>query len=217
MKNETLLAESLRGQGVQLSKTTLQKFSLYRHILLEWNQRMNLISRRDEDRIYSRHFLESLGLVFTVDIPRQSRIMDLGSGAGLPGIPMKIIRPDLQIILVESIFKKVSFLKFVVNELGMDNLDVFHGRAETYEDDNKFDFIVSRSVSNLVHLCKWSQPYIKLGSKLIAFKGSKVNDEIQRLEKSAMQLKIQSWRKISYNPFPETMPLKDRFLVIIYF
>ena len=196
MENETLLGEALQSHGISLSQPIKQQFALYHQLLLDWNQRMILISQKDKGRIYSRHFLESLGLVFAVNFPQQSRIMDLGSGAGLPGIPMKIIRPDLQMVLVESVQKKVSFLKTVLDALGMDNLEVYHGRAETFKDQDLFDFIVSRSVSSLINLSKWSRPLLKPGGRLIAFKGSKVEDDLFKLERASQALKILKWQKI---------------------
>lgn len=215
MENEILLKEALQSLDIPFQASIMRKFALYYRLLLEWNQRMNLISKKDESRIYSRHFLESLGLVLAIDFPKYSRIMDLGSGAGLPGIPMKIVRPDLKMVLVESVRKKINFLQMVHTALNMDNLDIFHGRAETMTGHVPFDFVVSRSVSNLINLCKWSRDCLKPGGQIIAVKGSGVNDELARLSKSSKGLQIQSWQRIGYDPFPEIKSLENRQLIII--
>jgi len=217
MKNEMLLSAALQHQGMHISRSQKQQFTMYHHLLLEWNQRMNLISKKDEVRIYSRHFLESVGLLFTVRFPLNSWVMDLGSGAGLPGIPMKIIRPDLKIILAESIQKKAAFLEAIQKELMLDNIQVFHGRAEDFNEKSCFDFVVCRSVSNLIHLSQWSRPLLKAGGMLVAIKGSSVTEELDQLNKKSKSLQIKACRNIPFNPFPEIIPLEHQRIVTVHF
>ncbi|MCI0511951.1 16S rRNA (guanine(527)-N(7))-methyltransferase RsmG [candidate division KSB1 bacterium] len=138
------------------------------------------MSQHDLGRIISRHFLESVAVLFAIDIPAASRVLDLGSGAGFPGIPMKIMRPDLQMVLVDSKRLKYLFLKIVKSELNLSGLSIQNQRIENlpsafYE---QYQFVVSRAVTTLTQLWEWSAPYLAPGGRLLAMKGGDLTVEI---------------------------------------
>lgn len=137
----------------------------YVALLLEWNKRMNLVSRRDETNIWERHILHSASLLFTFEFPPGSHVIDIGSGGGLPGIPLKILQPDLNVMLVDSIRKKVNALRDIAARLALSGVSAEVGRAEDLgkktEFHKKFDIAVARAVAPLQHLVTWSRPFLK--------------------------------------------------------
>ena len=136
----------------------------YVELLLDWNSKINLISRRDEENVWYAHILHSISPLFLVEIPANSKIIDLGSGGGLPGIPLAILRPDLRMALLDSIRKKTTALEGIVGELGLTNVNIVTGRAEEvcrWEGlAGAFDIVVSRAVAPLKDLVKWSRPFL---------------------------------------------------------
>ena len=210
---EKIIVEEFKLQDQNI----LERFVMFHDNLLEWNQRTNLISKKDERRVVVRHFLESLGLVRALDIPLRSRVIDLGSGAGFPGIPLTIIRPDLEMILVESRRKKVLFLQETVRVLDLQTVRVELGRIEDLQDSiSPVHFVLSRAVADVCTLVRWSYPYIAATSGcLVAFKGSEAQMEMKDLEKEAPRLGIRGVRCISFDPFPGLFPLHERYLVLV--
>ena len=211
------LRRALGEGGISVSQEIVEKFSEYWSLLIAWNQRVNLISRRDERRIVTRHFLESLGLINVVEFPPGARVMDLGSGAGFPGIPMKLVRPDLKFVLVESRRKKVFFLNKVIEKLNLEGIEIVEGRVE--EEGRQIvpvDFIVSRSVADLITLIKWSRNCLNpRGGSLIVIKGAGVGKELDSLGAVASDLGVKGWRSIKYNPFPKVFQLKESYVVVV--
>ena len=217
MEHIGLLRTALIDEGMSVSPGVIRDFSTYQDILLKWNKKINLISRKDEARIVTRHFLQSLGLVKMVSFPRKARIMDLGSGAGFPGIPVKLVRPDLSIVLVESKRKKVLFLRHVVEAIHLKNVEIVQGRIEDLEEeDHTIDFIVSRAVTDLVTLAKWSKNLLKpRQGKLIVIKGSHIEAELKQLENEAPGLGIKAIDCFQYNPFPSVTRFKQGIVVSV--
>jgi 16S rRNA (guanine527-N7)-methyltransferase len=212
-----LLIKAIEKYGLPVYPGMVKKFSEYRTILLDWNKRVNLISSGDESRIITRHFLQSLGLVQCAVFPKGSRVLDLGSGAGFPGIPLKLIRPDLHVILVESKKKKVRFLESVIDRLCLDCVDAILGRVEEIGATlDPVDIVVSRSVTDLVTLVKWSRSCLKTpGGKVIAIKGKEINNEVKHLGERASKLGVERWQKQRYNPFPQMFQLLESFVITI--
>jgi 16S rRNA (guanine527-N7)-methyltransferase len=212
-----LIEEALDSEGISYPPRMVDRFAVYRELLLDWNQRVNLISRRDEARIVTRHFLDSLGLVTVEEFPRDSRAMDLGSGAGFPGIPLKLIRPDLRISLVESKRKKALFLRRVIEKLKLDGVEVVMGRVEELAEGlGTFDFIVSRSVTDLITLVRWSKDYLDpAGGSLIAIKGPDVDKELEKLKSITPDLNVKRVRSREYKPFPRIMQSKKSIVVFV--
>jgi len=214
-----LLRTALEQSKIDIYPELIELFAKYREMLLSWNRKVNLISKRDEERIVERHFLESAGLVETVSFPFGSRVIDLGSGAGFPGIPIKLVRPDLKVVLVESKRKKVLFLRQVIEKLSLQRIDVVQGRIEEMEGRIvPADFVLTRSVADLSTLVKWCRNYLRMpGGKLIAIKGPNVLKEIDCLERetSFPGIELKKVRLVKYNPFPALSRARESFVVII--
>ncbi|MBN2029133.1 16S rRNA (guanine(527)-N(7))-methyltransferase RsmG [bacterium] len=217
MEQIELLRKTMIQSNIAVSEEMVGQFSRYRQLLILWNQKINLISRNDESRIVSKHFLESLGLVKVVLFPQGTTVLDLGTGAGFPGVPLKIIRPDIHMVLVESKKKKILFLKKLVEELGLTGVEVIPGRIEEIGNTIKpVHFVVTRSVANLIQLVKWSKDCMRpQGGVLIAIKGPAVEEELNRLDDHSADLGVTGWCLEKYDPFSSTMRLKEMFVASI--
>jgi 16S rRNA (guanine527-N7)-methyltransferase len=159
-------------------------FEKYWDLIQQWNLRTNLVSQHDMSRVISCHFLESVAILFSIDIPQHSRVMDLGSGAGFPGIPLKIMRPDLKIVLIDSKRLKCLFLKTVQSELNLSGLSIQNQRVENLPSDfyQQFQFVLSRAVTTLTQLWEWSVPYLAPGGWLVAMKGGNLTTELVQFQ-----------------------------------
>jgi 16S rRNA (guanine527-N7)-methyltransferase len=191
--------------GLHLSNKQLASLDAFAALVLGWNKKINLISRRDEGNIWTSHLLHCLAILFKVSLPTGSTILDLGTGGGLPGIPLKIVRPDLALTLLDSTQKKVNAVKDIVSKLGLGETKVVWGRAEDVgkrkEFNRAYDVVVARAVASLDDLVRWSGPFLKpggvttptlsavgtdelrraiLGPTLIAFKGGDLEGEIRQ-------------------------------------
>ncbi|MFQ5823339.1 MAG: 16S rRNA (guanine(527)-N(7))-methyltransferase RsmG [bacterium] len=210
------LVARLHDVGIQLSEHQLRQFSKYIREILTWNQKANLISKRDESRILGRHFLESAVLSLFDVFQKDLSVLDLGSGGGFPGVPLKIVRPDLSMTLMDSKRMKVLFLKNLIEKLELENVTVFCMRAEDAavkpEFQKNFDIVISRAVATLPILYKWAQPFIKIHGLLIAMKGSKVLSEIQELKKYNAYLTYE----IKPLPLKGTSRTKEQRVVFVY-
>ncbi len=212
-----LMKDACFQRGILLTKEALNRFQIYQSQLIEWNHRFNLISKKDEPRIVTRHFLQSLGLLTVFDFPSESRILDLGTGGGFPGLPIKIIRSDLSLVLVEATQKKVIFLKELIHILGLKNVSALPVRIENIQNRIKpVDIVISRAVADLRSLVRWSFACLKnVGGRLIAIKGKRLDEEIEALKVDRRISDSISWNVISYNPFPELFVLNDSYVVVI--
>ena len=156
-----------RANGVDVTAAQEEKLRRYVELLLEWNTKLNLISRRDVENVWTSHILHSLSLLFLVGIPIGARILDLGTGGGLPGVPIALVRPDLRITLLDSIRKKGVVLGQMTGVLDLANVEVVTGRAEVFgehiQHGGGFDIVVARAVAPLVDLIRWSRPLMRRG------------------------------------------------------
>ena len=164
--------------GISLDENQLDLLDLYAKLLMEWNGRVNLVSRKDEANIWPSHIIHSLSLLMKVSIPDGARIADLGSGGGLPGIPIAIALPQVSIVLIESIRKKCAALEDMIRQLGLANTKVLNARAEdctgigTHKDS--FDLVLARAVAPLADLIKWSSSLVRRDRKMtINLRGNK--------------------------------------------
>lgn len=178
----------LTGINIPCEKDRLTQFEKYHALLLQWNQRTNLISRADESKIIDRHFLESIAILTSVDLKPNASILDVGSGAGFPGIPLAIVRQDLNFVLLESKRIKVLFLKEVVDQLGLKNVSVILERCEKLNEladyKNRFDYIFARAVARVDVLFGWIKNLLKSRGLFVVWKGGVVADEIADLIKN---------------------------------
>ena len=162
------------GQNLALSDEQLDKFSLYAKMLVEWNEKINLTAITDDDGIAEKHFLDSVLPLTKADVPRGTTLIDVGTGAGFPAIPMKIFRSDIEITLLDSLNKRINFLSEVSETLGL-SAKCVHSRAEDGGKNSmlreKFDIATARAVAPLPVLCEYCLPFVKVGGKFLALKG----------------------------------------------
>lgn len=177
--------------NINLSEEQTAKFQQYYEILIQWNAFMNLTAITEYGDVLKKHFLDSLSLVKAADLEKEIGILDIGTGAGFPGIPLKIAFPHLKIVLLDSLGKRVKFLNHVIEELNLEQINAVHGRAEDFARDiqyrESFDYVVSRAVANLSSLSEYCIPYVKTGGYFVSYKSGNVDNE---LEKSLNAIRI---------------------------
>jgi 16S rRNA (guanine527-N7)-methyltransferase len=198
-----ILLKAADQMGLALMDAQITRFDTYRETLLQWNTRMNLVSLQSEFDLPVRHFIDSLTLLPCIP-PGTGTILDIGSGAGFPAIPIKIVRMDLHMTLLEASRKKSSFLKEVIRKLGLQDIAVLNCRLEELlkkDDKPSFDFIVSRATLKLPDLLTQGLPLLKQGGILAAMKGPGLEEETAALD----SLKNKSFRIVGNYPF--TLPL----------
>jgi len=172
--------------GLGFDDASYESMRGFVRLLLEWNHSINLVSRQDEHRIVTRHIAESIGLLTLIDLPYAQLVMDIGSGGGFPAIPMKILRPDLSVTLVESNGKKAAFLKNVGTKLLLQGYQVIHKRIEAVNKDSvppQF-LITARALADLPVLWRWAAAHLATGGQLLAIKGGDANREIEAVADS---------------------------------
>ena len=181
----------LKENGVVLSAKQEEQFETYAKMLVEWNEKMNLTAITDIDEIYEKHFLDSILPSF--DVTLEGTFCDVGAGAGFPSIPLKIVYPELQVTIVETLGKRVTFLQALCHELGLEGVQCIHARAEDYAKDHResFDIVSARAVANLPMLAELCIPLVKVGGIFLALKGANALEELQRAEKGIQLLGCQ--------------------------
>lgn len=184
---EELLCESCRKIGVELNQAQLKQFMTYKDMLIEWNEKMNLTAITDDREIILKHFVDCLALCSGADMSGK-KIIDVGTGAGFPGVPVKIACPDIDITLLDSLNKRITFLNELTKALGLEKTDCVHMRAEDGGNDKglreSFDMCISRAVANLAVLCEYCLPFVRVGGMFISMKGPDVSQEISEAEKA---------------------------------
>lgn len=190
--NTTKFINDLKAIGIELSDEQLEQFLIYYEMLIEKNKVMNLTAITDFDEVLEKHFEDSLSLIQAVDLEKSQAVIDLGTGAGFPGIPLKIAFPNLQITLADSLNKRILFLDDVIRELGLTGIDTVHGRAEDLAKNSdyreKFDLCVSRAVANLSTLSEYCLPFVKIGGKFISYKAGECDEEVAASKSSIFLL-----------------------------
>lgn len=178
----------LKELELELNETQLQQFERYYELLVEWNKVMNLTAITEYEEVYEKHFLDSLAIVKVEDINKVESIIDIGTGAGFPGIPLKIAFPHLKVVLLDSLNKRINFLNTVIEELGLENVETLHGRAEDYAKKAEYreqaDLCLSRAVANLSTLSEYCLPYVKVDGKFIPYKSGEITTEADEAKKA---------------------------------
>ncbi len=212
----TILEEGCKELGITLDENQKKQFTDFYEYLVEKNKVMNLTGITEFQEVLIKHFLDSLACVKAVDTSRIKRIMDIGTGAGFPGVPLKIAFPHLETCLLDSLKKRVNFLEETFQMLKLENITAIHGRAEEYAKNKQYretyDLCVSRAVSNLATLSEYCLPYVKTGGYFISYKSGTVQEEVEQAQKAVKILggKIQD---VVYFQLPDSEI--QRSLVVI--
>lgn len=184
--NNDLLKDSLDKLNIPVDEDKLKMFDIYYKLLIEWNKKINLTAITEYEDVVRKHFIDSILICTFLDFKSSTKLIDVGTGAGFPGIPLKILNPDCSITLLDSLNKRIKFLDTVISELGLSEIKCIHGRAEDVARDKEyrasFDFSVSRAVANLSTLCEYCIPFLKEGGRFISYKSEKSDDEIKQSE-----------------------------------
>lgn len=188
MEYLSILEEACRDIGLELTKEQYEQFMKYKDLIQEWNKKVNLTSIKEDEEIVKKHFIDSIKIFKFEEVKNAKRIIDIGTGGGFPGIPMKIVNPDCEMVLLDSLNKRINFLNIVINDLGLKNISTIHGRAEDFavksEYREKFDVVVSRAVANMTVLSEFCLPYVDIGKHFVALKGPSVDEELNEAKRA---------------------------------
>ena len=234
--NKLWLENVCRKNSFEISAAKLHAIEKYVACLLEWNKKVNLISRREQDNIWKRQILSSISFLFTIKLNTPAKVLDLGTGGGLPGIPFAIIHPQNEIILLDSIQKKINAVTDILSRLHLQNVSAICGRAEELygrpEFRMSFDYVVARAVAPIMDIVKWGKPFLKLVNNenpichskekyhvipkraIIMLKGGELSHETELVQRRLPSVKIFSYPIIIEGI--ETGLLTDKKVVIAY-
>lgn len=183
LKNKQILIDGAEKLGFNLSDNQINQFEKYYELLIEWNNKLNLTSITEEKEVIIKHFLDSIAINKVIDVNKSSSLIDLGTGAGFPGIPLKIVYPELEVTLVDSLNKRINFLLHVIDELDLEKVNCIHSRAEDLGNNEeyreKFDLCVSRAVADLSVLSEYCIPFVKINGSFISYKAIKSQQEVE--------------------------------------
>ena len=183
-----IFENKLNELGIALTDKQKQQFDKFYELLVEWNKVMNLTGITEYEEVNEKHFVDSLSIVKALDMKSVKSVIDVGTGAGFPGIPLKIAFPHLKVVLLDSLNKRINFLNTVIAELGLTDIKTIHGRAEDYakqtEYREKFDLCVSRAVANLSTLSEYCLPYVSSDGLFVPYKSGEIDEELENSKKA---------------------------------
>lgn len=172
----------LEELGITLTEKQLEQFLIYYDMLTEWNKVMNLTAITEFQDVMKKHFVDSVSLIKAYDVTKEASVIDIGTGAGFPGLALKIAYPNLHVTLLDSLNKRILFLNAVIEKLNLSDVETIHGRAEDFAKPGKlreqYDLCVSRAVANLSTLTEYCLPFVKIGGMFISYKSEKISEEI---------------------------------------
>lgn len=181
--------EELKKLNIEPTTDQLEKLNKYYELLVEYNKVMNLTGITEKEQVYLKHFYDSLTIAKIIDLKKEQTLCDIGTGAGFPGMVLKILFPNLNIVLVDSLNKRIEFLKIVIKELKLENIEAIHARIEEYakETREKFDIVTSRAVAPLNILLEYGIPLVKTNKYFISYKGN-ISEEIEQSKQALQKL-----------------------------
>jgi 16S rRNA (guanine527-N7)-methyltransferase len=199
MKNKDKLKKDAAAIGVSLNDDEAKKFEEYQNLLLEWNEKINLTAITKKEDVYLKHFYDSLTMNKIVDLSKVETMCDIGTGAGFPGLVIKIAFPNIKMTLVDALEKRIKFLNEVIKELGLTNIETVHARSEEYAkvNRNKFDITTARAVAHLSVLLEYAIPMTKVNGNFIAMKAN-VTDELDESKNALSKLFSKITGKIEF-------------------
>ena len=216
MRDTTDFIKKCEKIGITLSEKQISQFMTYYDLLVEWNSFMNLTAITEFNEVIDKHFIDSLAICEYVDFKNGDSLIDIGTGAGFPGIPLKIVFPELRITLLDSLNKRIKFLDTVIESLGLENVETIHGRAEDFAKQQsyreKYDFVISRAVANLATLSELCIPFAKEDKYFVSYKAEKCNEELEEAKKAISILGGKVEKQIEYK-LPDTD--MNRILLLI--
>ena len=209
---ENKIIKKFKENNVKIDEKIAKNLKKFNNLLIEGNKICNLTAITDEDEVIEKHFLDCIFPEKFFDL--NSKVIDIGAGAGFPSIPLKIYRPDLNIVMVDSLNKRINFLNEVISSLGLEKISAIHSRAEelAFKEDfrEKFDFATARAVANLQTLCEYCLPFVKIGGKFVVYKSGNIDEEVENSKNAIKvlggELEVVNKYKIGEN---------DRSIVVI--
>ncbi|MEK4477799.1 16S rRNA (guanine(527)-N(7))-methyltransferase RsmG [Paenibacillus sp. FSL R7-0048] len=213
---EVQFTQLLQERGISLTAEQLAQFDLYYKELVTWNEKMNLTGITEREQVYTKHFYDSISLAFFLDINEITNLADIGSGAGFPGIPLKICFPHLKLTIVDSLNKRISFLQHVSTTLGLTDVQLIHGRAEDvarkFTHRDAYDLVTARAVARLSLLNEFCLPFTRKDGVFTAMKGSDPSEELSEAKYSLKELRAELSKVESFSlPVEES----DRHIIMI--
>lgn len=190
-------SEELNKLGIVLNDIQIAQFETYYNVLIDWNKKLNLTAITDKKEVFYKHFLDSIYL-FKVESLINQTILDVGSGAGFPSIPLKIVFPDIQVTIVDALNKRIKFLEYLTKELEI-KANLIHGRIEDFSGKESFDIVTARAVANLNMLSELCIPFVKQGGLFITLKGSNYDQELQKSAGALKELGVEQDGIYSYD------------------
>ena len=218
-EDENFLRSEIQKTGITLSDLQVSQFMKFYELLIEKNKVMNLTAITEFKDVVIKHFADSLSILNVLNIGQQMNVIDIGTGAGFPGIPLKILFPNINIVLLDSLRKRVDFLNDCINELEMKNAEAVHARAEEMAHQSihreKYDLCVSRAVASLPVLCELTLPFVRVNGHFVAYKGNRESTESE-ISQSENALRVLGAEIEKVNSFSLSSDLYERTLVSIH-
>ena len=187
-----LFDKKLAALGITLSEKQKKQFDTYYEMLVAWNEKMNLTGITAYEEVNEKHFVDSLAGSVAFDLEHTAHLIDVGTGAGFPGIPLKILCPHVHVTLLDSLNKRLKFLDAVIAELDLEGIETIHGRAEDFGRDKayreQYDVCVSRAVANLATLSEYCLPFVKTGGCFVSYKSGEIDEELKKADKAIKEL-----------------------------
>lgn len=191
MQNQ-ILKSGFKDLGLNYTEEIEEKFNIYKDLLLDWNKKINITRIENDEEIYIKHYLDSVILLNDNNNKTDKKIIDVGTGGGFPGLPLKIVNDNFKVTLLDSLRKRIDFLQLVIDELKLKDVDLIHGRAEDFGQNakyrEKYDVCVSRAVAPLNVLCELCLPFVKVGGYFAAYKSENISEEISEANNAIEKL-----------------------------